>query len=325
VKVESPLGSGAKPSDPVTVPVSGSAALTVGVPARGAGAKVFSRLVANENNNSWTGLTGWGSVWFSPPSASKTWATNVATGASGETGAGSAAGLANDLASNDVAAAVAVVGVGVLTGAETASADACSAVWSRPTCGCDGEEPVPAAPVELDVWVPVVVVGTAVVAAACFGAMMPVAEVVGADAAVVAVRKPVTVVPVEVVVVPDPVVVPVGVVGSVAAPEPPVAEPVWEASAALPGKEPVPVLEEPLGCVEAPLPLRLVVPVGVEEPPEPASVVAPRCLLVVPADAELEPADGVAPLEPPVEPVALVSWLLSPLVCAGVPDWAVSA
>jgi hypothetical protein len=211
-----------------------------------------------------------------------------------------------------------------LTGAATARTKACGAVWSRLTVGCDGEAPVPEAPRELSAWVPVVVVDAAV-GAACFSVVVPAAAVcvaavpAAADAAVSVALVPVTGVLMGAVAALDPfVVAPVPAVGSVAAPEPPVAEPVWEALAPLPGEEPVLVLAEPLGCVEA----------------------LPPALVVVPPDAELEPVDCVAPLEPvdcvapleppvepmePVEPVEPVLWLLSPLVCAGVPDCAVSA
>jgi hypothetical protein len=214
---------------------------------------------------------------------------------------------------NDEVATKAVAADGV-TGTAPGGTKACGAVWSTLTCGCDGEVPVPGPPMELGVWVPVVVVD-AVVAAVCFGVVVLAAAVpVAADAAVSVALVPVTGVPASAVAAPDPVVL-VLVVGCVAVPEPAVAEP-------------VPVLEEPLGCVGALPPVLVVVaPPTAEEPPDPVAVVValPPVLVVLPADAELEPADPVELLEPPAEPVEPVLWLLSALVCAGVPDGAVSA
>jgi hypothetical protein len=99
--------------------------------------------------------------------------------------------------------------------------------------------------------------------------------------------------------------------------EPPVAEPVWEALAPLLREEPV--LEEPPGWIE---------------PPEPL-VTLPCLLVVLPVAGELPEPVVTLPLplpvaEPappdPVEPLAeLVLWLLSALVCAGVPEGAASA
>ena len=87
VKLRSPLGSVAKPSDPVTVPVLGSAALTVGVPAFGAGSNDFSIWLANENKTNCTGLAGLGIGFagFIPPTVSNTLATTFARPSSGET------------------------------------------------------------------------------------------------------------------------------------------------------------------------------------------------------------------------------------------------
>jgi hypothetical protein len=166
-----------------------------------------------------------------------------------------------------------------------------------------------------------VVVVDMALAAACLGAMVAMSAAVPVDAAVLAARKPVTGLRVEAVASPDPVVMaPVLAVGSVAASEPPVAEPVWEARAPPPGEEPVAVLEEPLGWVEAlpPVPV-MVAPPAAEEPPDPVVVVVvapPLLWLLVLAVDEVEPADPVEPPEPPVAPTELMAlWLLSVLAC----------
>jgi hypothetical protein len=264
---------------------------------------VFSSPAANVYNNDWMGLPGIGFAVFIPPSASNTLATRFATPSRGETStAGSTAGLISGLATKEAATTAVVVaadGVGVFTGAETASADACGTVWSRLTGGCDGDDPVP-----------VVVVDTAV-AAACLGAVVAMSAAVPVDAAVLAARKPVTGVPAEVGAGLDPVVA-VLAVGSVAASEPPVAEPVWDALAALLGEEAVLLLSVPV----------VVVAVDAEEPPELVVALARWCLVVVAAVAEPEPvpADPVELLK-----LAVALWLLSALVCWGVPDGVVSA
>jgi hypothetical protein len=283
------------------VPVSGSAALTVGVPAGGAGSNDFSIWLANENKTSCTGLAGFGcgSAGFKPPNTSNTLATKFATPSNGDTGtAGSTAGLNDGLTIAEVAttAVVAVDRVAVVTGAETASAKACGAVWSRLTCGCDGDDPVP------------VVVVDAVVVAACFGVVVSVAAVpVATDAAVSVALVPVSGVLMEAGAGLDPVVVaPARVVEPVAVPEPAVAEPVWDALASLLAEEAVLLLS-----------VLAVVAVDAEEPPESVVALARWCLVVVAAVAEPDPAE---PLE-----LAVALWLLSVLACAGVPAGVVSA
>src|SRR5882724_10865788 len=91
------------------VPVVGLAALTVGVPAGGAGSNDFSIWLANENKTNCTRLAGFGcgSAGFMPPNTSNTLATKFATPSSGDTGtAGSIAGLTKGLATVVVVAAV---------------------------------------------------------------------------------------------------------------------------------------------------------------------------------------------------------------------------
>src|SRR5437899_13070286 len=96
------------------VPVLGSSALTVGVPAGGAGSNDFSIWLANVNKTSCTRLAGFGcgSAGFMPPNTSTTLATRVATPSSGDTGTGSVAGLITGL-TNDEAATKAVAADGL--------------------------------------------------------------------------------------------------------------------------------------------------------------------------------------------------------------------
>jgi hypothetical protein len=218
---------------------------------------------------------GIGLAGFIPPNVSNTSATRFATPSSGDTGTGSVAGLISGL-------------VAVVTGAETAGTDARGTVWSRLTCGCDGDDPVP-----------VVVVDTAV----------PVAT----DAAVSVALVPVTGVLMEAGAGLDHVLaVPVRVVEPVALPEPAVAEPVWDALASMLAEEAVLLLSVPV----------VVAAVDAEEPPGSVVALARWCLVVVAAVAEPEPvpADPVGLLE-----LAVALWLLSVLVCGGVPEGEVSA
>jgi hypothetical protein len=138
---------------------------------------------------------------------------------------------------------------------------------------------------------------------------------VAADAAVSVALVPVTGVLMEAGAGLDPVVVvPARVVEPVAVPEPAVAEPVWDASASLLAEEAVLLLSVPRWPA--------VVALDAEEPPESVAALARWCLVLVAAVAEPEPvpADPVELLE-----LAVALWLLSVLVCGGVPEGVVSA
>ena len=137
---------------------------------------------------------------------------------------------------------------------------------------------------------------------------------VATDAAVSVALVPVTGVLMEPSAGLDPVVVvPARVVEPVAVPEPAVAEPVWDASASL-------LVEEAVLSVSVSV---VVVAVDAEEPPESVVALARWCLVVVVAavaEPEPVPADTVELLE-----LAVALWLLSVLVCGGVPEGVVSA
>ena len=143
---------------------------------------------------------------------------------------------------------------------------------------------------------------------------------VATDAAVSVALVPVTGVLMEAGAGLDPVVVvPARVVEPVAVPEPAVAEPVWDASASLLVEEAVLLLSVSVS-VSVPV---VVVAVDAEEPPESVVALARWCLVVVVAavaEPEPVPADPVELLE-----LAVALWLLSVLVCGGVPEGVVSA